>query len=162
MVGVGWVESIAIAIDKVVVIRDALRTGRDGTLYCVGSETLDVVETPLVRWIRSVVVAVCPAFTAYEGFVSQAPVIEDLMLGIMVAVGWLAHRLGELLGEGWFVKRWSIQPFLVAVADVEGAIPEEGFSQVSGEPIVGFVRPLALAHLEKELGGLGVGNECGI
>ena len=95
-VGVGWVESIAVAIDKVVVIRHSLWTGRDGTFYCVRSETLDVVEAPLVRWIRSVVVAVSPAFSAYDGFVSQRPVIEDLMLGIMVAVGWLAHRLGEV------------------------------------------------------------------
>ena len=152
----GWL--IAVAIDEVVVIRHSLRTGRDGTFYCVRSETLDVVEAPLVRGILPVVIAVSSAFAAYHSFVSQRPVIEDLMLGIMVAVGWLAHRLGGLLGDGLAVEGRGIQPFLVAVAYVDASVVEDGLFQVSGEAVAGLIRPLALAHLDKELGVVGVGD----
>ena len=142
---------IAVAIDEVVVIRNPLWTGRHGAGANEGA-------APLVRWMLALgVVEVCAALATHIGFVSQRPVIVDEVLGIMGA-GWLAHRLGELLGKGWAVEGWGIQPFLVAVADVDTAVIPHGLREVSGEAVSGLIRALAPAHLDKELGGGGVGD----
>ena len=86
---------------------------------------------------------------------SLAPCFLDIS---KAAMSMSMSMLGGLLGEGLAVEGWDIQPFLVAVAYVDASVVEDGLFQVSGEPIAGLVSSLSLAHLDKELGVVGVGD----
>lgn len=89
-----------------------------------------------------------------------------IFIGILVWLCWLSgiadSGLGELLGKGWAVEGWGIQPFLVAVADIDAAVIEDGLPEVSGEAVSGLIRAPTLAYLDKELGGGGVGDGLSI
>ncbi len=80
----------------------------------------------------------------------------------MVADGCSAHRLRVLSCKGFAVEGRGIQPFLVAVAYVDAAIPEDGLPEVSGEAVSGLISPAPLAHLDKELGKVGISDVLAI
>jgi hypothetical protein len=62
-----WLWCVLLSLDS---------THRNLFNYDTGVRESDERAAPVVRGIRPVVVAICSAFSAYEGFVSQAPVIE--------------------------------------------------------------------------------------